>query len=76
MWTHQAMQKCLYCNQYIALLTFAKVAKCMYWLMLCQYVIGVWKTDQIVTSGLSQFIGPANSYTHALPMHSVTSRLS
>ena len=44
--------------------------------VLCQYVKGFWKTDQIVTPGLLQFIGPTNSYTHALPMHSVTNQLS
>ena len=33
------------------------------------YVTGYWKTDQIVTLGLFHFIGPADSYTHTLPMH-------
>ena len=34
------------------------------------YVNGFWKTNQIVTLGLFYFIGPANSYTHALPIRS------
>ena len=33
------------------------------------YVTGYGKTDQIVTLGLFNFIGPADSYTHTLPMH-------
>ena len=33
------------------------------------FVTGYWKTDQIVTLGLFHFIGPADSYTHTLPMH-------
>ena len=33
------------------------------------------KTDQIVTLGLFHFIGPANSYTHTLPIHSAITRL-
>ena len=40
-----------------------------------QYVTGFWKADQIVALGLFQFIGPANSYTHALPIHSAITRL-
>ena len=38
------------------------------------YVTGIWKTDQIVTLGLLHFTGPANSYTHALPIHSAITR--
>ena len=30
---------------------------------------GYWKTDRIVTLGLFHFIGPADGYTHTLPMH-------
>ena len=30
------------------------------------YVTGYWKTNHNVTLGLLHFIGPANSYTHAL----------
>ena len=33
------------------------------------FVTGYWKTDHIVTLGQLQFIGPANSHTHALSMH-------
>ena len=35
-------------------------------------VTGFWKIDQIVTL---DFIGPANSYTHTLPIHSAITRL-
>ena len=34
------------------------------------YVTGFWRTDQIVTLSLFHFIGPANSYTYTLPIHS------
>ena len=34
------------------------------------FVIGFWKTNQIVTLGVFHFIGPANSYTHMLSIHS------
>ena len=33
------------------------------------YVTGYWKTDQNVTLGPFHFIGPADRYTHTLPMH-------
>ena len=33
------------------------------------FVTGFWKTNQNVTLGLFQFIGPANDYTHTLPIH-------
>ena len=39
------------------------------------YVTGFWKTDQIVTLGLFHFIGPANSYTCTLHIHSAITRL-
>ena len=39
------------------------------------YVTGFWKTDQIVTLGLFQFISPANGYTCTLHMHSTITRL-
>ena len=40
--------------------------------MVTQAVTGPqWKADQIVTLGLFRFIATANSYTHALPTHSV-----
>ena len=34
------------------------------------YVTGFWKTDQIVTLGLFNFIGLANGYTRTLHIHS------
>ena len=40
------------------------------------YVTGFWKTDRIVTQRQFHFIGPANSYTHTLPIHSGITRLS
>ena len=40
------------------------------------YVTGFWKTDQNVTLGLFDFIGPANGYTHTIHIHSVITRLS
>ena len=39
-------------------------------------VTGYWKTDHNVTLGQLQFIGPANSHTHALPMHNCIIGLS
>ena len=33
------------------------------------YVTGYWKTDHNVTLGQLNFIGLANSHTHALSMH-------
>ena len=36
---------------------------------------GFWKTNQIVTLGLFHFIGPANSYTCTLHIHSAITRL-
>ena len=39
------------------------------------YVPGFWKTDQIVTLGLFDFIGPANGHTRTLHIHSVIARL-
>ena len=44
--------------------------------ILVGYVTGYWKTDQIVTLGLFHFIGPADSYTHTLPMHCCIDRPS
>ena len=44
-------------------------------LYIATYVTGFWKTDQIVTLGLSHFIGPANGYTCALYIHSAITRL-
>ena len=41
----------------------------------CTYVTGFWKTDQIVTLGLFHFIGPANSYSHTLHIHTAIIRL-
>ena len=41
----------------------------------CIHVNGYWKTNQIVTLGLCHFIGPANNYTHTLPIHSAITRL-
>ena len=38
-------------------------------------VTGIWKTDQIVMLGLFHFIGPANGYTHTLPIHGAITRL-
>ena len=38
-------------------------------ILLTTYVIGYWKTDHNVTLGQLHFIGPANSYTHALSMY-------
>ena len=40
------------------------------------YVTGYWKTDHNVTLGQLHFIGPANSHTHALSMHSCITGLS
>ena len=37
---------------------------------------GYWKTDHNVTQSKVHFIVPANSHTHALPMHIVFARLS
>ena len=39
-------------------------------------VTGYWKTNHNVTQDKVHFIVPANSHTHALPMHSVFARLS
>ena len=39
------------------------------------YVTGFWKIDQIVTLGLSHFIGPSNGYTHTLHVHSAITKL-
>ena len=39
------------------------------------YVTGFWKTDQIVTQDPFHFIGPANSYTCTLHIHSAIGRL-
>ena len=39
-------------------------------------VTGYWKTDRIVTLGLFHFIGPADSYTHTLPVHCCIDRPS
>ena len=44
-------------------------------LLTITYLIGYWKTDQIVTLGLFHFIGPPNSHTHTLPIHSAITRL-
>ena len=38
-------------------------------------VTGFWNTKQIVTLGLFHFTGPANGYTHTLPIHSAITRL-
>ena len=38
-------------------------------------VIGFWNTEQIVTLGLFHFIGPANGYTHTLPIQSTITKL-
>ena len=51
------------------------------WRLVCNpdnyiFVTGFWKTGRIVTLGLFHFIGPANSYTHTLPIHSAITRLS
>ena len=43
---------------------------------MCTYVTGFSKTDHNVTFGQLHFIGSANSYTHTLPMHCCTDRLS
>ena len=40
------------------------------------FVIGSWKADQNVTLGIFHFIGPANSYTHTVPIYSGITRLS
>ena len=40
-----------------------------------KHVTGFWETNQVVTLGLFHFIGPANSYTHILPIHSAITRL-
>ena len=40
------------------------------------YVTGFWKTERNVTLDLFHFIGPANIYTHTLPIHSGITRLS
>ena len=40
---------------------------------ICDWIL---ETDQIVTLGLFHYIGPANSYTHTLPIHSGITRLS
>ena len=40
------------------------------------YVTGFWKTDRNVKLGVFDFIFPANSYTHTLPIHSGITRLS
>ena len=40
-----------------------------------QYVTGFWKTNQIVTLALFNFIGLANSYMHTLPILIVITRL-
>ena len=39
-------------------------------------VSGFWKIDQNDTLGLFHLIGPANSYTHKLPIESGISMLS
>ena len=54
-------------NNYVVLLKMA--------LKNSPYVTGFWKTAQIVTLGPFHFIGPANSYTHILPIHSAFTRL-
>ena len=41
-----------------------------------KFVTGYWKTNQNVTFGLFRIIGPADSYTHTLPMHCCINRLS
>ena len=46
-----------------------------YYVCICIYVTGFWKTEQIVTLGLFHFIGPANGYTCTLHIHSVITRL-
>ena len=40
------------------------------------YMTGYLKTDQNVTLGLLNFIAPANSHTHTLPIHCCINRLS
>ena len=39
------------------------------------YVTGFWKTEQIAKLGLFYYIGPANGYTHTLPIYSAIARL-
>ena len=48
----------------------------LYMMLDFTYVTGYWKTDHNVTPSKVHFIIPANSHTHALPMHSVFTRLS
>ena len=37
---------------------------------------GYWKTNRIITFGLFHFTGPADSYSHTLPMHCCIDRPS
>ena len=49
-----------------------------HWYALCkltQYVIGFWKTSQIVTLGPFHFIGSVNGYTYTLCIHSAITGL-
>ena len=41
-------------------------------IQICDWIL---ETDHNVTQGKVHFIVPANSHTHALPMHSVFARL-
>ena len=43
--------------------------------MIYTYVTGFWNTNQIVTLGLFQFIGPVNGYTCTVHIHSTITRL-
>ena len=57
-------------------LTYSSVRK---WRVLekqVTYLTGYWETDHNVTRGQLHFIGPANSHTHALPVHRCITGLS
>ena len=58
-----------YCLQIISIACYA------YALNKQLYVTGFWKTNQIVTLGLLDFIDPTNGYTHTLHIHSAIIRL-
>ena len=61
---------CVYVCVCVYMYVCVLVCACM-----CTCVTVFWKTDQIVTQGLFHYIGPANSYTHTLPIHSAITRL-
>ena len=61
---------CVYMYMYVYVCVYMYVYVCVYmYVYVCVYVTGYWKTDHNVTLGQLHFIGPANSYTHALSMH-------